>query len=34
MTADDLFECKNFGMTCLTEVREKLAELGLSLKDE
>ena len=30
-TAEDLLECKNFGVTSLAEVREKLTERGLSL---
>lgn len=33
-TGDALLECKNFGVTSLTEVREKLSELGLKLKNE
>ena len=33
-TGDELLECKNFGVTSLNEVREKLAELGLKLKNE
>ena len=33
-TGDDLLECKNFGVTSLNEVREKLAELNLKLKNE
>ena len=33
-TGDDLLECKNFGVTSLNEVREKLAELSLKLKNE
>lgn len=31
---DDLLECKNFGVTSLTEVREKLGQAGLSLRGE
>ena len=27
-TGDDLLECKNFGVTSLNEVREKLTTLG------
>jgi DNA-directed RNA polymerase subunit alpha len=27
-------ECKNFGVTSLNEVREKLAEFNLKLKNE
>lgn len=33
-TADDLMCVANFGTTSLTEVREKLAELGLKLKGD
>ncbi len=33
-TGDELLECKNFGVTSLNEVREKLTELGLKLKNE
>jgi hypothetical protein len=33
-TAGDLLKNKNFGMTSLTEIREKLKQLGLSLRDE
>jgi len=33
-TGDEMMECKNFGVTSLNEVREKLAELGLKLKNE
>jgi DNA-directed RNA polymerase subunit alpha len=33
-TADDLLESKNFGMTSLTEVREKLSQLGLTLRGD
>lgn len=33
-TADELLEAKNFGMTSLNEVREKLAEHGLYLHGE
>jgi DNA-directed RNA polymerase subunit alpha len=33
-TADDLMECKNFGVTSLNEVREKLAERGLKLRGD
>lgn len=33
-TAEDLMECKNFGVTSLKEVREKLAEYNLKLKGE
>jgi DNA-directed RNA polymerase subunit alpha len=33
-TADELLESKNFGMTSLNEVREKLAHYGLTLRGE
>ncbi len=33
-STDDLMECKNFGITSLNEVREKLKELGLSLRND
>ena len=33
-TGDDLLECKNFGVTSLNEVREKLGALGLKLRGE
>jgi len=33
-TGDDLLECKNFGVTSLNEVREKLATAGLKLRGE
>lgn len=33
-TADDLLESKNFGVTSLNEVRDKLSELGLKLRGE
>jgi DNA-directed RNA polymerase subunit alpha len=33
-TADDLLESKNFGMTSLNEVREKLAQYGLTLRGD
>lgn len=33
-SADELLETKNFGMTSLHEVREKLAQLGLSLRGD
>jgi DNA-directed RNA polymerase subunit alpha len=33
-TAEDLLECKNFGVTSLNEVREKLAERSLKLRGE
>jgi DNA-directed RNA polymerase subunit alpha len=33
-TGDELLEAKNFGMTSLAEVREKLAQYGLSLRGD
>src|SRR5260370_8764663 len=33
-TADELLESKNFGMTSLNEVREKLQQYGLSLRGD
>jgi DNA-directed RNA polymerase subunit alpha len=33
-TADDLLECKNFGVTSLNEVREKLTALGIKLRGD
>ena len=33
-TGDDLLECKNFGVTSLTEVREKLEPLGVKLRGD
>ncbi|MFO0913291.1 MAG: DNA-directed RNA polymerase subunit alpha C-terminal domain-containing protein [Pirellulales bacterium] len=33
-TGDDLLECKNFGVTSLTEVREKLTQYGLKLRGD
>jgi DNA-directed RNA polymerase subunit alpha len=33
-TGDDLLECKNFGVTSLNEVRDKLAQYGLKLRGE
>jgi DNA-directed RNA polymerase subunit alpha len=33
-TGDDLLECKNFGVTSLNEVREKLTVLALKLRGE
>ncbi len=33
-TGDELLECKNFGVTSLNEVRDKLAQLGLRLRGE
>ena len=31
---DELLECKNFGVTSLNEVRDKLSTLGLKLKND
>ena len=33
-TGDDLLECKNFGVTSLNEVREKLTVMNLKLRGE
>jgi len=33
-TGDELLECKNFGVTSLNEIREKLTEFGLKLRGE
>ena len=33
-TGDDLLECKNFGVTSLTEVREKLEQFGIKLRGD
>ena len=33
-TGDELLDCKNFGVTSLNEVREKLEEMQLKLKNE
>jgi DNA-directed RNA polymerase subunit alpha len=33
-TADELLESKNFGMTSLTEVRERLRQHGLTLRGD
>ena len=33
-TGDDMLECKNFGVTSLNEVREKLTPLGLKLRGD
>lgn len=33
-TSEELLEIRGFGETCLTEVRERLAELGLRLRDD
>jgi DNA-directed RNA polymerase subunit alpha len=33
-TGDDMLECKNFGVTSLNEVREKLGTLGLKMRGD
>ena len=33
-TGDDMLECKNFGVTSLNEVREKLTIHGLTLRGD
>ena len=33
-TGDELLECKNFGVTSLNEVRDKLTALGLRLRGD
>jgi DNA-directed RNA polymerase subunit alpha len=33
-SADELVEAKNFGMTSLNEVREKLRQMGLNLRGD
>jgi DNA-directed RNA polymerase subunit alpha len=33
-TGDELLECKNFGVTSLNEVREKMGPLGLKLRGD
>ena len=33
-TGDDLLECKNFGVTSLNEVREKLTIMGIKLRGD
>jgi DNA-directed RNA polymerase subunit alpha len=33
-TGDDLLECKNFGVTSLNEVREKLTLHGIKLRGD
>ncbi|MFM8327424.1 MAG: DNA-directed RNA polymerase subunit alpha C-terminal domain-containing protein, partial [Pirellulaceae bacterium] len=33
-TGDDLLECKNFGVTSLNEVREKLTAMNLKLRGD
>jgi DNA-directed RNA polymerase subunit alpha len=33
-TGDELLECKNFGVTSLNEVREKLTAQGLKLRGD
>ena len=34
MTEDDLMKLRNFGKTCLVEIKEKLGNLGYSLREE
>jgi DNA-directed RNA polymerase subunit alpha len=34
MTGDKLMECKNFGVTSLNEVREKLTAMNLKLRND
>ena len=33
-TGDDLLECKNFGVTSLNEVRERLTQMGIKLRGD
>jgi DNA-directed RNA polymerase subunit alpha len=33
-TGDELLECKNFGVTSLNEVRDKLTTLNIKLKND
>ena len=33
-TGDELLECKNFGVTSLNEVREKLTQYGIKLRGD
>ena len=33
-TGDELLECKNFGITSLNEVRDKLTAMNLKLKND
>ena len=33
-TGDEMLECKNFGVTSLNEVREKLTDLGLKMRGD
>jgi DNA-directed RNA polymerase subunit alpha len=33
-TGDELMECKNFGVTSLNEVRDKLTALGMKLRND
>ena len=33
-SGDDLLECKNFGVTSLNEIREKLTHVGLKLRGD
>ncbi|MEI7922596.1 MAG: DNA-directed RNA polymerase subunit alpha C-terminal domain-containing protein, partial [Planctomycetota bacterium] len=34
LTGDKLMECKNFGVTSLNEVREKLTVLNIKLRND
>jgi DNA-directed RNA polymerase subunit alpha len=34
LTGDKLMECKNFGVTSLNEVREKLTTLNIKLRND
>lgn len=34
LTADELLDCKNFGVTSLKEIREKLTQFGIKLRGE
>ena len=33
-TGDELLECKNFGITSLNEVRDKLTSMSMKLKND
>ena len=33
-SAGDLMECKNFGVSSLNQIRERLEDLGLRLRDD
>jgi DNA-directed RNA polymerase subunit alpha len=34
MTGDKLMECKNFGVTSLNEVRDRLTDMNLKLRND